>query len=94
MNYADPENKITKAQWTKSIDNLGFKTWTNLQKNGIFDKLDFQKKLAVYLLDVEAMLKEHARKKEKIKPDRVLEAILAAFNVDEIYIETELNKRA
>ena len=93
LGFADNAGIITKLKWDKAVEPL--KAGTAAATNGIFSKLDFNKKTNVYLLDVDNMLKARARKKvPRVTPESVLEQILTAFNIDEAFIETELEKRA
>ena len=66
-----------------------------MQKEGIFNKLNFNKSKEIYLLDIEGLFKAFARTKgPKIKAELIFEQILKAFNADEIFIKEELDKRA
>ena len=69
---------------------------TDLTRYQVFDALDLNKSKKVDLADIEGLFKAFARNKfnTPVQVDRVMEDILKAFAVDEVFIDRGLSKLA
>ena len=95
LGYSGGSNEIDRAQWLKAVTPLTPKD-TDLTRYQVFDALDLNKSKKVDLADIEGLFKAFARNKfnTPVQVDRVMEDILKAFAVDEVFIDRGLSKLA